>query len=81
MKILLGALLVALSQSLRFFHTEESHDLIVVQTKTPRYYFNEAGSQSQCSLDGMCDGERKCTSEGYCAGVARPEKSQSYYFD
>ena len=29
----------------------------------------------------MCDGLRKCTNEGKCAGQNRPAKSDDYFFD
>lgn len=56
-------LFVFSTQALKFSHSEEkiNHDVFVVQTKSPRYYYNEAERKGECSLSGMCDGMRKCS--------------------
>jgi hypothetical protein len=55
-KLLTFMALFSLFNGLKFYHDLENHDEFVVQTKSPRYYYNEAELNGNCSLNGMCDG-------------------------
>lgn len=45
------------------------------------YTFDEGPSGNRCTNADQCDGQRTCSSLGWCLGKSRPPKGINYYYN
>lgn len=45
------------------------------------FTFDEGPSGNRCSSADQCDGQRTCSTAGWCQGVSRPAKNANYHYN
>ncbi len=45
------------------------------------FTFNEGPTGNKCTSAAQCDGQRSCSSNGWCQGTSRPAKGASYTYN
>ena len=69
--LLLGLVGMGAVSGLKFNH----------QGKFAWFAFDEGPTGNRCSNNDQCDGQRTCSSYGWCTGTSRPAKGPGYYYD